>query len=105
MPELIIGAAAAGGLVLLLRFADSRGLALTRWQWGFTVAWLLYLVLVMMVVVEFLREGTPKGAVVMGTVLGFPAVVWAVLLGRFVFRKGGEEGREEASGTERGSHA
>ena len=32
---------------------------------------------------SFLREGTPKGAAVMGTLMGFVAVVWAVLLGRF----------------------
>jgi hypothetical protein len=99
MPELIIGAAAAGSLVLLLRLSESRGLAVGGWKWGVTVAGLLYLVFVLMVVVEFLREGTPKGAMVMGTVLGFPAVVWWVLLGRLVFRRKSAPAAESEGGT------
>ena len=87
MAELLIGACAVGGLVLLIRFAESRKLNISKKQWGITILGLLYSVFVLLVVVEFIREGTPKGAVVMGTILGFVAVVWAVLLGRFVFSR------------------
>ena len=93
MAELFIGAGAAAGFFLLLRFVGSRKLSIRKWQWGLTALGILYSVFVLLVVVAFLREGTPKGAVVLGTVLGFVAVVWAVLLGRFVFRIPGESGR------------
>jgi hypothetical protein len=87
MAELFIGAGAATAFLLLLRLARVRGLRVRWWQWGLTFAGLLYGVFVLEVVVSFLREGTPKGAAVMGTVLGFVGVVWAVLLARFVFRR------------------
>jgi len=37
--------------------------------------------------VGFLGEGAPQAALVMGLVTGIFAVIWAVLLGRFVFKK------------------
>ncbi len=85
MAELLIGAAAATGLWLLVRFARSHSLHVKWWQWLLTVLGILYTIFVAEVIIEFLREGTPKGAAVMGTMLGFFAVVWGVLLGRFVF--------------------
>ena len=87
MAELIIGAGAATGFVLLTRFTHSRALSVTWWQWGLTLLGFLYGVFVLEVVVSFLREGKPQGAAVMGTLMGFVAVVWGVLLGRFVFRR------------------
>ena len=90
MAELIIGAAAAGGFLLLSRYARGQAISVGLWGWLLTLLAFFYGVFVLLVVVEFLREGTPKGAVVMGTLMGFLAVVWAVLLARFVFRKTGE---------------
>jgi hypothetical protein len=55
--------------------------------------------------VEFLREGTPKGAVVMGALMGFVAVVWAVLLKRFVFREASGPAGPETPVVEGASHA
>lgn len=95
MAELIIGAGAAICLILLLRLARVRGLAVRWWQWVLTFLGLLYGVFVLEVVVSFLREGTPKGAAVMGTLLGFVAVVWAVVLGRTVFSRGAGGGGDE----------
>ena len=86
MAELIIGGAAVAGFLLLVQSARTRALTVTWWQWGLTLVGFLYGVFVLEVVVSFLEEGTPKGAAVMGTILGFVAVVWGVLLGRFVFR-------------------
>lgn len=90
MPELAVGASAAAAFVLLVHLARSRGLTLSGWQWALSVLAILYWVFVLETVLSFLREGTPKGAVVMGTILGFVGVVWVVLLGRLVFsrRKG-----------------
>jgi len=88
MAELFIGGAAAAGFLLLVRYARDRGIPVAWWQWLLTVAAIAYGVLVVEIIVEFLREGTPKGAAVMGTVMGFVAVVWAALLGRWVFAPG-----------------
>ena len=89
MAELIIGAGAATAFILLLRLVRIRALEVAWWQWGLTFLGLLYAVFVLEVVVSFMREGTPKGAAVMGTLMGFVAVVWGALLGRFVFRRAG----------------
>ena len=85
MAELLLGAGAAAGLIWLVHHAQSRRLAIRKWQWGLTLLAFLYWILVIAVILAFLREGTPKGAAVMGGILGFPGVIWAVLLGRFVF--------------------
>jgi hypothetical protein len=89
MGELLVGAAAASGFILLTRYARDREIPVTRWQWGLTVLGFLFWVFVFEVILSFLREGSPKGAAVMGTILGFIGVVWAVLLFRLVFAGGG----------------
>lgn len=100
MAELLIGAGALGCLVFLARLAAAREVVLRQWQWGIALLWVLYVTFVLLVVVEFVREGTPKGAVVMGAMMGFGAVVGAVLLERLIFR-GGTPGAEASNG---GSH-
>jgi hypothetical protein len=96
MAELLVGAVAATGFLLVVHSARSKGLAVSWWGWCLTVIAFLYAVFVLEVIVSFLREGSPKGAVVMGTMLGFVAVVWGVLLARFVFTRGPDR-QEEAS--------
>lgn len=86
MAEMVIGGIATAGFILLVHSARARALTVTWWQWGLTLLGFLYGVFVLEVVVSFLAEGTPKGAAVMGTILGFIAITWGVLLGRFVFR-------------------
>jgi hypothetical protein len=104
MAELFIGAGAAGVFLLLLRYTKGQGFAVKGWGWGLTLLCLLYSVFVLEVVVEFLREGTPKGAVVMGSLMGFVAVVWAVLLKRFVFQRTGDSEGTNAPTTEGARH-
>lgn len=87
MAELFVGAGVAVGLYTLIQFAVSRRLQLRWWHWSLTVLGFFYLVFVLEVIVSFLREGSLKAAMVNGAILGFVAVVWAVLLGRFVFVK------------------
>jgi hypothetical protein len=103
MAELMIGAGAAAGFLILLRYARTRALVISWWQWALTFLGFLYAVFVMEVVVSFFREGTPKGAAVMGTLLGFVAVVWAMVLGRTVF-SGSQAPAVETRG-KGGSHA
>jgi len=46
---------------------------------------LFYAVFVLEVIVGFLGEGAPQAALVMGLLTGIIAIVWGVLLKRFVF--------------------
>jgi hypothetical protein len=48
---------------------------------------ILYAVFVVEIIVGYLEEGAPQAALVMGLATGLFAVVWGVLLGRFVFLK------------------
>lgn len=105
MAELIIGAGAATGFILLLRFVRVNGIPVTWWQWGLTFLCLLFWVFVLEVIVSFLREGTPKGAAVMGTLMGFVGVVWAVIMGRTVFSKAPEKHEDPVRREEGASHA
>ncbi len=85
--HILIGAVAAAGLFYVVNFARRRSLDLTWWQWGLTLLAFIYAVFVLEVIVSFLEEGSVLGALVMGTILGFVAVVWGVLLGRFLFAR------------------
>jgi hypothetical protein len=87
MAELFVGAVVAVGLYAVVQYAASRQLVIRWWHWLLTVLGFLYLVFVLEVIVSFLREGSTKAAMVNGAILGFFAVVWGVLLGRFAFSK------------------
>jgi hypothetical protein len=87
MAELIVGAVVAVGFYAVIRYAADKNLVVSWWQWMLTVFGFIYLIFVLEVIVSFLREGSPKAAMVNGAILGFLAVVWAVLLGRFVFAR------------------
>ena len=85
--HLLIGAAAMFVLVLLYEFARKKELKITWWQWLLTVLGVLYAVFVVELIAGFLGENAPQAALVMGLITGILAVIWAVLLGRFVFKK------------------
>jgi hypothetical protein len=87
MVNLIIGSVATAAFLFLVNYARQRNLELRWWQWGLVILGFLYTVFVTEVVVSFLEEGSSQAAVVMGAVLGFVAVVWGVLLARFVFAR------------------
>lgn len=87
MAHILIGAVAAAGLLYVVDFARRRSLDLTWWQWGLILLGFIYAVFVLEVIVSFLEEGSVLGALVMGTILGFIAIVWGVLLGRFLFTR------------------
>ena len=71
--------------LVLIDYSRKHALHLAWWQWGVTLLGFLYAVFVLEVIVSFMGEGLARGALVMGTMLGFVAVVWGVLLARFVF--------------------
>jgi hypothetical protein len=87
MIHIMIGALMMLGFILLVNNVRRRGLSISWWQWGLTVLAFVYGVFVCEMVVSFLQEGAERAALVMGVILGFVAVVWAVLLARFVFTR------------------
>jgi hypothetical protein len=84
--QLVIGMLAATVLLLLVNHARQRGLKVTWWGWLLTVLGILYAVFVLELIVAFLGEGSGQAAAVVGLILGVPAAIWGVLLGRFAFR-------------------
>ena len=85
--QLLIGVLAMGGMLLLVDYARKHQLPLKWWHWTLTVLGVLYAVFVLEVIVGFLGEGAPQAALVMGLITGVIAVIWGVLLRRFVFKK------------------
>ncbi len=101
MADLLLGAIAAAALFLLVHYAQARRISVAWWQWTLTILNILYTVFVIKVILSFLEEGMAKGAIVMGSIVGFGAVVWAVLLYRFVF----SAPRAAATGAKEPEHA
>ena len=87
MSHLIIGSVVTAGFMLLVSWASRRGLRLAWWSWALTVLGFIYALFVLEVIATFLEEGAGQAALVMGVLMGIGAVVWGVLLGRFVFAR------------------
>lgn len=87
MSHLLIGAILVTGFFLLLNKIKKHNIQLTWWNWILTILGFLYATFVLELINSFLSEGAPRAALVMGIITGFIAVVWGVLLGRFVFFK------------------
>ena len=85
--HLVIGAMAMAGLFLLVEYVRNNGMKLTWWHWLLTVLGIMYTTFVLELIIGFLGEGAPQAALVMGLLTGIAAVVWGVLLHRFVFKK------------------
>lgn len=91
MSHLLIGAFIMTGFILLVNLARKQEMRVRWWQWILTVLGFLYATFILEVIVSFLSEGAARAALIMGVITGFIAVVWGVLLGRFVFvKKGGK---------------
>ena len=87
MDHLLFGVIFATGFFLLLNKIRKHNMRLTWWQWLLTILGFLYAIFVVELISSFLSEGAPRAALVMGIITGFFAVIWGVLLGRFVFAK------------------
>ena len=83
IPHILIGVLVTSGLLAAVRAGKKRNPALPWWYWLLNLLGFLYLVFVLEVIVSFLEEGAVQGALVMGTILGFVALVWFFLLARF----------------------
>ena len=87
MAHIIIGSIITAVFISLLLHVRKKHLRISWWQWILTILGLVYAGFVLEVIVSFLEEGAARAALVMGLALGFIAIVWAVLLGRFVFAR------------------
>jgi hypothetical protein len=87
MAHILIGALAVAVIWFLVRTARRKNLILKWWAWALAVLCLFYMVFVLELIVGFLGEGAPRAALVMGSITGLPAVIWGLLLGRFVFTR------------------
>ena len=85
MAYFLIGIIITGTFCLTLYFVQKNSITVSWWKWFITLFCFVYTTLVFAVIVEFLAEGSIKGAIVMGTLMGLISIVWAVLLKRFVF--------------------
>ena len=88
--HILIGAAAIAALFFLVDISRKNDLHLKGWQWLLTVLCALYFVFVAEVIYGFLAEGAMQAALVNGMLTGIFGIIWAVLLGRFVFGKTGK---------------
>ena len=87
MAHILIGVIISAWLLLLIGLTRKRKLQVKWWQWLLTVICFVYIAFVLEVIVSFLEEGAVKGALVMGTMLGFIAIIWGFLLGRTIFTR------------------
>jgi hypothetical protein len=87
MAHLLIGAGAMLSFLAVVRYVRARKLSVAWWKWLLTILGFFYAVFVLEMIVSFLQEDAPRAALVMGVIMGFLAVVWGVLLVRFVFTK------------------
>ena len=80
----LFGAIFIGILWGISNFLNKDGRGLVWWHWLLTIILCLYSVLVVATIHGFLIEDVAKGALVMGLVMGIPAVIFDVLLVRLV---------------------
>jgi hypothetical protein len=90
MVHFFVGVCATAVFWLLVTYVRRNELNVNWWRWAVTVLGVAYAVFVIEVIVAFLAEGEPRAALVMGVLLGIFAVIWAVLLGRFIFNRGAQ---------------
>jgi hypothetical protein len=85
MVNLLIGAIAMIGFIYVLNYARKNSINVSWWQWALTVLGFLYSVLVLEVIYSFLSEGAAQAALVIGLSMAVVAIIWGVLLKRFIF--------------------
>ena len=85
MTNLLIGAGAMATVMLVAGYARRHKLELGWLQWLPTLLAIMYATFVVLLVVGFLEEGAVQAALVMSLIMGVPAVIFGVLLFRFVY--------------------
>ncbi|MGB2907620.1 MAG: hypothetical protein WBB73_10970 [Candidatus Aminicenantaceae bacterium] len=87
MIHILIGAVTTAALIRIIQSTAKRKLAVKWWQWLLVALEYAYVIFVLEVIAGFVEEGAVKGALVMGTVLGFVALAAGFLLARLIFSR------------------
>lgn len=87
MYHIIVGICASAVFFLLYEYSKKKVLVLTWWQWLLTILAILYGVFVLEVIYGFLLENSGRAALLNGGITGLVAIIFGVLLARFVFLK------------------
>ena len=85
MINLLVGALAMATLLLGVDYARQQKICVGWWQRLLAVLAVIYSTFVVLLVIEFLKEGATQAALIMSLIMGVPAVIFVVLLVRFVF--------------------
>jgi len=91
MISFLIGAVTISGLFLTIEYARRNGIRVSIIQWIVTALAFAYLAFVLQTIASFIQEMAYRAALIMGLFLGFFAIVWFVLIFRFIFRKRSKE--------------
>ena len=86
MLGILIGIFIAIGFISFFNLLKTKKITLKWWQWIITVLWFLYTAFVLKMIESFVQEGALKAALVMGLIFGFIAIVWAILIFRFILK-------------------
>ena len=86
MLELIIGMVITALFGVLIVFCQTRKLSISWFQWILLIMEALFIIFWLEIIAAFLMEGSFKGALVNGILIGFMVAVIGVLLYRFIFK-------------------
>ena len=84
--QLLIGILVTTGFFLLFNKLQGKKTKLKWWQWTTIVIGFLYAIFVLEVIVGFIGEGVPRGALVNGMLTGIPGLIYATLVYRFALK-------------------
>lgn len=87
MVESLVGMIAGATFLLFLCYAKKNDLQISWWKWIIIISGFSYAVFTIEVIAALLKEGTTKGAIVVGVVMGFSAILWGVVINRFLLPK------------------
>ncbi len=87
---IIIGGLAMTAFFLIFNYTQKKQLTPPWWFWSMVISDLFYFVFVFLMMSGFLAEGNGRAAMIMGLIFGFPAILLAVFLGRYIKRKPGK---------------
>lgn len=83
--HLLVGGVAVFAGIRLVDFVRKTDLVINTWQWVLALLGFAYSIFVVEMIYAFALEGRPQASMVMGLIAGVVAVIWAVLMARFVF--------------------
>jgi len=84
MEHILLGILACLTIWIVVHRVKKHTIKMNYWKWALVVLVIAYSVLAIEVIFGFLAEDVPKAALVTGSVLGIPAVIFNVLIWRFM---------------------